>query len=579
MFKQLMGYIQEYKKYFILAPLLVVGEAIAELLLPYLMGKIVDEGVTNGDRQYMFLVGGAMVVIAILGIFTGIYAAKFSAKASQGFGYNLRQAIFQKVQTFSFADVDKFSTASLVTRCTTDVKQLQQTAMELTRVLIRAPSLLIISMFICFRMNWKLSLTFLVAIPTLLAVVLIIMKFTTYLFEVMQTKIDNLNASVQENLIAIRVVKSFVRMDYEKKKFKKSNDLMKTAISATIRLSVMQPCTMMVLYATTLAIYWFGGHMVGEGSLLSGQLLSFVTYINNILMSVMMFSMVLMGLTRARACGRRVCEVLNHEPDIKSSETDEGDDTPIRGEIVFDHVTFRYPQSDRKNVVLKDLSFRIKAGTFVAIVGSTGEGKTSLVSLIPRFYDTTEGNIYVDGKNVKDYNLSHLRKNIGMVLQNNVLFTGTIRSNLQWGDPEADDETLLEATKDSQAYEFISRFPEGLDTEIEQGGVNVSGGQKQRLCIARAMLKQPAILILDDSTSAVDSATEGKIRETFYNKYKDTTVLLVAQRISSVQYADQIIVLEDGTLNDMGTHDELMARCKVYQEIYASQQEGGGLDG
>ena len=580
MFKQLMGYIQEYKKYFILAPLLVVGEAIAELLLPYLMGKIVDEGVTNGDRQYMFLVGSAMVVIAILGIFTGIYAAKFSAKASQGFGYNLRQAIFQKVQTFSFADVDKFSTASLVTRCTTDVKQLQQTAMELTRVLIRAPSLLIISMFICFRMNWKLSLTFLVAIPTLLAVVLIIMKFTTYLFEVMQTKIDNLNASVQENLIAIRVVKSFVRMDYEKKKFKKSNDdLMKTAISATIRLSVMQPCTMMVLYATTLAIYWFGGHMVGEGSLLSGQLLSFVTYINNILMSVMMFSMVLMGLTRARACGRRVCEVLNHEPDIKSSETDEGDDTPIRGEIVFDHVTFRYPQSDRKNVVLKDLSFRIKAGTFVAIVGSTGEGKTSLVSLIPRFYDTTEGNIYVDGKNVKDYNLSHLRKNIGMVLQNNVLFTGTIRSNLQWGDPEADDETLLEATKDSQAYEFISRFPEGLDTEIEQGGVNVSGGQKQRLCIARAMLKQPAILILDDSTSAVDSATEGKIRETFYNKYKDTTVLLVAQRISSVQYADQIIVLEDGTLNDMGTHDELMARCKVYQEIYASQQEGGGLDG
>lgn len=580
MLKQLMGYIQEYKKYFILAPLLVVGEAIAELLLPYLMGKIVDEGVTNGDRQYMFLVGGAMVVIAILGILTGIYAAKFSAKASQGFGYNLRQAIFQKVQTFSFADVDKFSTASLVTRCTTDVKQLQQTAMELTRVLIRAPSLLIISMFICFRMNWKLSLTFLVAIPTLLAVVLIIMKFTTYLFEVMQTKIDNLNASVQENLIAIRVVKSFVRMDYEKKKFKKSNDdLMKTAISATIRLSVMQPCTMMVLYATTLAIYWFGGHMVGEGSLLSGQLLSFVTYINNILMSVMMFSMVLMGLTRARACGRRVCEVLNHEPDIKSSETDEGDDTPIRGEIVFDHVTFRYPQSDRKNVVLKDLSFRIKAGTFVAIVGSTGEGKTSLVSLIPRFYDTTEGNIYVDGKNVKDYNLSHLRKNIGMVLQNNVLFTGTIRSNLQWGDPEADDETLLEATKDSQAYEFISRFPEGLDTEIEQGGVNVSGGQKQRLCIARAMLKQPAILILDDSTSAVDSATEGKIRETFYNKYKDTTVLLVAQRISSVQYADQIIVLEDGTLNDMGTHDELMARCKVYQEIYASQQEGGGLDG
>ena len=579
MFKQLMGYIQQYRKYFILAPLLVVGEAIAELLLPYLMGRIVDEGVANGNVSYMLSIGGLMVAVAAAGIIVGVLAAKYSAKASQGFGYNLRQAIFQKVQTFSFADVDKFSTASLVTRCTTDVKQLQQTAMELTRVLIRAPSLLIVSMFICFRMNWKLSITFLVAIPTLLAVVLIIMKFTTHLFEVMQTKIDNLNASVQENLIAIRVVKSFVRVDYEKKKFKRANDdLMKTAISATIRLSVMEPATRMVLYGTTLAIYWFGGHMVGGGDLLSGQLLSFVTYINNILMSVMMFSMVLMGMTRARACGRRVCEVLNHEPDIKDSETDQDDGSAIRGEIVFEHVSFRYPQSDREGMILRDLNFRIPAGSFVAIVGSTGEGKTSLVSLIPRFYDATEGNVYVDGKNVKNYNLRHLREHIGMVLQNNVLFTGTIRSNLQWGDPDADDETLLEATRDSQAYEFISRFPEGLDTEIDQGGVNVSGGQKQRLCIARAMLKKPSILILDDSTSAVDSGTEGLIRETFYNKYKDTTVLLVAQRISSVQYADQIIVLEDGTVEDMGTHDELMARCRVYQEIYASQQEGGGLD-
>ncbi len=579
MFKQLMGYIQQYRKYFILAPLLVVGEAIAELLLPYLMGRIVDVGVANGDRQYMFLIGGIMVVVAALGIVVGVLAAKYSAKASQGFGYNLREAIFRQVQTFSFADVDKFSTASLVTRCTTDVKQLQQTAMELTRVLIRAPSLLVISMFICFRMNWKLSMTFVVAIPTLLAVVLIIMKLTTHLFEVMQTKIDNLNASVQENLIAIRVVKSFVRMDHEKAKFKRSNDdLMRTSISATIRLSVMNPCTMMVLYATTLIIYWFGGHMVGAGSLLSGQLLSFITYINNILMSVMMFSMVLMNLTRARACGNRVCEVLNHEPDIRDSENDTETEEPIRGEIRFENVSFRYPQSDRKGMILHDLSFTIPAGSFVAIVGSTGEGKTSLANLIPRFYDTTSGSVYVDGKNVKDYNLRHLRQSIGMVLQNNVLFTGTIRSNLQWGDPDASDETLLEVTKDSQAYEFISRFPEGLDTAIDQGGVNVSGGQKQRLCIGRAMLKNPSILILDDSTSAVDSGTEAKIRETFYSKYKDTTVLLVAQRISSVQYADQIIVLEDGTLNDMGTHDELMARCRVYQEIYASQQEGGDLD-
>ena len=583
MFKQLMGYIQQYRKYFILAPLLVVGESLAELILPYLMGKIVDDGVQNGDIPYMLIVGGIMVVVAALGIVDGIFAAKFSAKASQGFGYNLREALFKKVQTFSFADVDKFSTASLVTRCTTDVKQLQQTAMELTRVLIRAPSLLIISLVICIRMNWKLSITFLIAIPTLLAVVLIVMKFTTYLFEVMQTKIDNLNASVQENLIAIRVVKSFVRMGHEKLKFKKANDdLMKTSISATIRLSIMEPATRMVLYGTTLAIYWFGGKMVGTGQLQSGQLLSFVTYINNILMSVMMCSMVLMGMTRARACGNRVVEVLNHEPDIKDgSEGENGtaEDTPIRGEIRFDHVSFQYPQSDRRDMVLDDVSFTIPAGSFVAIVGATGVGKTSMVSLIPRFYDTTSGSVYIDGVNVKDYNLRHLRSHIGMVLQSNVLFTGTIRSNLQWGAPGAEDETLLSAAKDSQAYEFISRFPEGLDTEIEQGGVNVSGGQKQRLCIARAMLKKPSILILDDSTSAVDSGTEGKIRETFYSKYKDTTVLLVAQRISSVQYADQIIVLDQGKLSDMGSHDELMARSKVYQEIYASQQEGGGLDG
>lgn len=579
MFKQLVGYIKGYEKYFVLAPLTVVGESLAELILPFLMGRIVDVGVEGQDKPYIFILGAVMILVAALGIFIGIISAKYAAMASQGFGYNLRQAIFKKVQTFSFADVDKFSTASLVTRCTTDVKQLQQTAMELVRVLVRAPSMFLISFIICLKMNWKLTMVFVVAIPVMLVVVLTVMKFTRYLFEVMQNKIDNLNASVQENLIAIRVVKSFVRMEHEKKKFKKANDdLMKTSISATIRLSIMHPASQMVLYATTLLIYWFGGHMVGSGMLLKGELLSFVSYINQILMSIMMFSMVLTGLTRAQACGTRVVEVLNHEPDIVGNDEDAEEDKPIRGDIRFEHVSFKYPQSGRRDMVLDDVSFHIPAGSFVAIVGATGVGKTSMVSLIPRFYDATSGNIYVDDVNVKDYGLSHLRSNIGMVLQNNVLFTGTIRSNLQWGAPNADDAELLEATKDSQAYEFISRFPEGLDTAIDQGGVNVSGGQKQRLCIGRAMLKNPAILILDDSTSAVDSATEGKIRETFYSKYKNTTVLLVAQRISSVQYADQIIVLEKGKLSDMGTHDELMARSKVYQEIYASQQEGGGLE-
>ncbi len=579
MFKQLVGYIKGYEKYFVLAPLTVVGESLAELILPFLMGRIVDVGVEGQDKPYIFILGAVMILVAALGIFIGIISAKYAAMASQGFGYNLRQAIFKKVQTFSFADVDKFSTASLVTRCTTDVKQLQQTAMELVRVLVRAPSMFLISFIICLKMNWKLTMVFVVAIPVMLVVILTVMKFTRYLFEVMQNKIDNLNASVQENLIAIRVVKSFVRMEHEKKKFKKANDdLMKTSISATIRLSIMHPASQMVLYATTLLIYWFGGHMVGSGMLLKGELLSFVSYINQILMSIMMFSMVLTGLTRAQACGTRVVEVLNHEPDIVGNDEDVEEEKPIHGDIRFEHVSFKYPQSGRRDMVLDDVSFHIPAGSFVAIVGATGVGKTSMVSLIPRFYDATSGNIYVDDVNVKDYGLSHLRSNIGMVLQNNVLFTGTIRSNLQWGAPNADDEELLEATKDSQAYEFISRFPEGLDTAIDQGGVNVSGGQKQRLCIGRAMLKNPAILILDDSTSAVDSATEGKIRETFYSKYKNTTVLLVAQRISSVQYADQIIVLEKGKLSDMGTHDELMARSKVYQEIYASQQEGGGLE-
>jgi ATP-binding cassette subfamily B protein len=579
MFKQLLEYAAPYKKYFILTPFMVVIEALAELLLPYLMGKVVDLGVGQNDTGLVWAFGIAMIVVSLIGLVAGVAAARWAAVASQGFGYSIREAEFKHIQTFSFADVDKFSTASLVTRMTTDVKTLQQTAMEICRVLVRAPSLLVISLIICVRQNAKLTLVYCVAIPVLLLVVLTIMKFTHHLFVLMQTKFDNLNASVQENLIAIRVVKSFVRTDFEKKKFKVANDdLMKTSISATMRIIIMNPATTLILYATTLALYWFGGHLVGNGEMLSGQLVSFINYLNNILMSVMMFSMILMSTVRASACGKRVVEVLNHEADIKSPESPKEQEGRLQGEIRFDHVSFKYPQTDRKDLVLKDLSFTVEPGSFVAIVGATGVGKTSLVNLIPRFYDPTSGEIYVDGVNVKDYDLHHLRENVGMVLQNNVLFSGTIRENLQWGAPDGNDEELLEAAKDSQAYEFISRFPEGLDTVIEQGGVNVSGGQKQRLCIGRAMLKNPAILILDDSTSAVDSATEAQIRDTFYNKYRNTTVLLVAQRISSVQYADKIIVLEKGELSDMGTHDELMARSPVYQAIYASQQEGVTLN-
>ena len=577
MLKRLAGFIGEYKRYFIMAPILVIFESVAELLLPMMMGKIVDIGIEKQDTRYIILMGAGMVAVSAIGLVAGIYGAKFAAKFSQGYGYNVRRAIFDKIQDFSFADVDKFSTASLVTRTTTDVKTIQETAMQVVRVLFRGPCMMLVSLGICLAQNWKLSLVYLVALPLMLAVVLTVMHYTRDMFLLMQNKVDGLNASVQENLIAIRVVKTFVRMNHEKAKFKVANDdLTKTAFGAVMRIIIMDPCTTLILNLTTLALYFVGGRMVGNETLQSGQLISFIQYLNNVLMSVMMCSMVLTSMTRARASVTRVMEVLDHQPDIVGS-TEKKDDR-LRGDVEFRNVSFRYPQSDRAGMVLDNISFRIPAGSFVAIVGATGVGKTSLVNLIPRFYDTTSGDVLVDGVNVKDYSLHHLRENIGMVLQNNVLFSGDIRSNLHWGNEEADDAALLEATKDSQAYEFISRFPEGLDTAIDQGGVNVSGGQKQRLCIGRAMLKNPAILILDDSTSAVDSATEGKIRETFYSKYKGTTVLLIAQRISSVQYADSIIVLEKGRLEDMGTHDELMARCRVYQDIYESQQKGDTLD-
>ena len=577
MLKRLAGFIGEYRIYFLLAPVLVIFESVAELLLPMMMGKIVDYGINAKDTAYIIWMGLGMVAISLIGLLAGIYGAKFAAKFSQGYGYNVRRAIFDKIQTFSFADVDKFSTASLVTRTTTDVKTIQETAMQTVRVLFRGPCMMLVSLGICLVQSWKLSLVFLIALPLMLAVVLSVMHFTRHLFLMMQAKVDGLNASVQENLIAIRVVKTFVRMEHEKSKFKVANDdLTKTAFSAVMRIIIMDPCTTFILNCTTLALYFIGGRMVGNEALQSGQLISFISYLNNVLMSVMMCSMVLTSMTRARASVSRVMEVLDHTPDIIGKE--EGSDERLKGEIEFKNVSFRYPQTDRKGMVLEDLSFKIPAGSFVAIVGATGVGKTSMVNLIPRFYDATQGQVLVDGKDVKEYDLTHLRENIGMVLQNNVLFSGDIRENLKWGNENATDEILLEATKDSQAYEFISKFPEGLDTAIDQGGVNVSGGQKQRLCIGRAMLKEPAILILDDSTSAVDSATEGRICETFYNKYKDTTVLLIAQRISSVQYADQIIVLEKGRLNDMGTHDELMARCQVYQDIYDSQQKGDTLD-
>lgn len=573
---KLTDYIGQYKKNFFFAPVLTVAESSAELLLPLLMGMVVDGGINKQNKGYIIWIGVAMVVISGLGLLCGILSAKYSSRAAQGYGANLRNALFEKIQTFSFADVDRFSTASLVTRTTIDVRQIQEVVLQVVRMLVRAPTLLIMSMLICMRLNMRLSSVYLIAIPLMLVIVMIIMRFTRPLFGLMQKKLDALNSSIQENMIGIRVVKTFVRAVYEKTKFKRANDdVMNTSIKAGTIISLMMPCSTAVFNLAAIALYWFGGLMVGDETMLSGELLTFVAYLNNIMFSVMMFTMVLTRLSRAQVCIDRCREVLNHQVDVQSgTDAKPEDKLRIKGKICMENVSFGYPQSENTGKVLQNINLTINPGEFIAIIGRTGCGKTSLINLVPRFYDATQGRVLIDDVDIREYDLIQLRKNIGIVLQNNVLFSGTIRENLMWGAPEATDAELLRAAEDAQAMEFISRFPDGLDTYIEQGGVNVSGGQKQRLCIARALLKNPAILILDDSTSAVDSATETKLRETFRTSYQESTILLVAQKISSVQNADRIIVVENGSIEAVGTHSELLKTNPVYQAIYHSQQEG-----
>ncbi len=571
---KLTDYIGQYKKYFFTAPILTVLESSAELLLPLLMGLVVDNGINKQNRGYIIWMGVAMILVSGVGLLCGIFSAKYSSRAAQGYGSNLRNALFEKIQTFSFADVDRYSTASLVTRTTIDVRQIQEVTLQVVRMLVRAPILLIMSMLICMRLNLTLSSVYLVAIPLMLLVVMLIMHFTRPLFGLMQKRLDVLNSSIQENMIGIRVVKTFVRAVYEKKKFKQANDeLMDTSIRAGTMISLMHPCSTAVFNFAAVALYWFGGLMVGNQTMLSGELLTFIAYLNNIMFSVMMFTMVLTRLSRAQVCVERCREVLNHDADVQSG-ADTQSQLRLTGKIRMENVSFCYPQSQNTGMVLQNIDLEIHPGEFIAIIGRTGCGKTSLVNLVPRFYDVTQGRVLIDDVDIRDYDLEQLRKNIGIVLQNNILFTGTIRENLKWGAPEATDAELLRAAEDAQALEFISRFPDGLDTHIDQGGINVSGGQKQRLCIARALLKNPAILILDDSTSAVDSATEAKLRDTFRNRYKQSTILLVAQKISSVQNADRIVVVENGTIEAVGTHSELLKSNAVYQAIYHSQQEG-----
>ena len=578
MLQLFLTHLQGYKRQAVKAPVLIVLEVICELLLPLVMSEIVDTAIPAGDVGCIFKMGLVMLALAGVAMFCGVFASKYAAFASQGFGANLRQCLFDKVQEFSFADIDRFSSASLITRMTNDVNAMTMMLAMGLRMLVRAPVMLVAALCISFTLNAKLALVLVVVIPLMLIAVGGLMFICTRLFETMQKKIDNLNNTLQENLVAIRVVKIFVRADYERKKFKKSNDeLMDAALAVGLRIIAILPIMMLAMNGATVAVLYFGGRMVMNATFDLGQLQAFINYIVQILMSVMMVAMSLLQLSRAQACAHRINEVLSTEPSVEDKPEAEKQALPApKGEVEFRDVSFKYVATGTGDDVLSHISFDVKPGQFVAIVGGTGTGKSSLVNLIPRFYDVTGGAVLLDGVDVRDYPLEELRSRIGMVLQTNVLFTGTIRENLKWGKEDAAEEEIIQAAKDAQAYDFIMALPDGFDTMLTQGGTNVSGGQKQRLCIARAMLRKPAVLILDDSTSAVDSATEAAIRESFAKNLKDTTVIIIAQRISSVQYADEILILEDDHIAAHGTHDELLKSSPIYQEIYQSQQEGVG---
>jgi len=575
--KKLLPFAKKYWVFCVLAPILMLVDVYCELLMPTLMSNIMDIGIKTGDKAYIIRAGIQMVVLALVAIACGCGNQYCSSMASQGFGSQLRAAMFRRIQTFSFFNIDKFSTASLVTRMTNDCNRMQNTFMMILRMMIRAPFMFVLALVRALTINAKLALILLVAMPIIVIGVTQIMKAASARFRIMQKKLDGLNSAVQENLIAIRVVKAFAREEFEKEKFYKANDEMTDAgIRAVSVIIWNMPIMALVMNFSTIAVYWFGGQMVGVGSMETGELIAFISYMGQILMSMHMVSMILMQVSQARASMLRTIEVLDTEPDIAAPEALRGLSEEQRpqvedGSIEFRNVSFRYATSTTGDDVLEDISFSCRSGSIVALIGATGSAKSTLVNLIPRFYDVTKGEILVGGRNVREYDPNDLRRAIGMVLQKNVLFTGTIRDNLLWGKPDATDEEIQQACDSAQVTEFVRGFPDGLDTILGQGGVNVSGGQKQRICIARAMIKKPKILILDDSTSAVDSATEEKIREAFRNELKDTTVIIIAQRLSSIQHADQIIILDDGKIADIGNHESLMKDSTIYQEIYQSQ--------
>ena len=587
MIKKLWPHARPYAKWIVIGVACSAAEAVFELLIPLVMSDIVDIGIANGDSDFILRKGGLMVVMAMVSLAFGLGAAVCSSVAGQGFGANLRRAEYDHIQEYAFSNIEKFSTASLVTRLTSDAQTMQMSLMMGMRLLVRAPVMLVSALFLSVRISYQLSNVFLVALPLLLIVVAGILKKVGPMFRSLQEKTDALNLVVQENLTGIRVVKSFVQEPYEEEKFAKRNqDLKGTSEKAFGTVVVNMPIMMLIVYGTIIAVMWFGGKMVYAGTLETGKLITFFTYITQIMMSLMMVSMVFMMLTRSVACAKRIVEVLEEPPAITDSEAEteldgNGNETPAAvadGSVDFDHVSFKY-DAGSPEWILRDIDLHIRSGQTVGILGGTGSAKTTLVSLIPRLYEAAEGTVRVGGRPVKAYTMEHLRDAVGMVLQKNTLFSGTIRENLLWGDPNASEEELWAACRAACADEFLERMPDGLDTDLGQGGVNVSGGQKQRLCIARAILKRPKVLILDDSTSAVDTATDAKIRQVFANELKDTTKIIIAQRVTSVCEADLILVMDGGRIVDQGTHDTLMETCEIYREVYQSQQEGVSIGG
>lgn len=571
MLKKLLLYLKPYKKHAILSPLLMVLETLMDVLIPFLMAFIIDVGIANRDLPYITRVGGLMVLVALFALLCGSLSAHHGATAGMGLAYQVRQAIFKQVQRFSFANLNRFSEASLITRLTTDSTTLGQTTMMSLRMAWRAPVMLVLALVMSISINAELALVFAVALPLMVFLLVYVLGKAMPMWEDLQKRLDDVNGRVQENLSAIRVVKSFVRSDFEKKRFAKVNQAwMDKAIEAVSLIMTIGPLMSLIINGCIIAILWFGGHKILNGTMQTGQLLSFITYVMQIMMSLMMLSMFFLQLSRARVAGERALEVIEMEVDIESpadAVTEFG-----AASIEFKNVKFCYPGNTE--CTLLDINLRIEPGQTIGIIGSTGSGKTTLVQLIPRLYDVTEGALKVAGVNVKDYDLHLLREEVAFVLQKNTLFSGTVRENMLWGNPDATDEEITDALNQAQASEFIFSNNLGLDYIVEQGGANFSGGQRQRLCIARALLKKPKVIILDDSTSAVDMATDARIRSVFKTKLKNVTTLIITQRIASIEHADRIIVMDEGRVSAFDTHEALLAENMIYQEVYESQKQG-----